>query len=417
MKKFKDDIEVLDRASPSKLGKRFSAFFIDFILVLLVGSLLFLGARSILESLPSYKENREKISQEINYYNEYAASTGLVEFIDEEKTVRKDEDIMVFENISRAIYHSYLKYNDPSKIEHVPTPGFVINNDKAKQYGEASFETDTVAAFYYSYAPANEGVVDYGEFTKEYYINWIYKTQGFSTKYSMFIFEEDNSDIPTLKTDVAYALYHYLYDNQDDDLTSEGKTYYTDFYNGYTYMLELSESRIIKAEPYYSTHYEVYRQELYTQSRNVNTALLISILLSYLIMVLVPKLIFRHQRSFGRMILGLGMIGNDLEETPLWITIVNTILGLFGFLVTATIMYLLPPFSGSFDPMMFPFLGNIPLVIILLIIVLLAGVNYVFCLFSHYKQSGIELLEHSILVDKHHLDEIDMDDQYEGKPQ
>lgn len=144
MKKFKDDIEVLDRASPSKLGKRFSAFFIDFILVLLVGSLLFLGARSILESLPSYKENREKISQEINYYNEYAASTGLVEFIDEEKTVRKDEDIMVFENISRAIYHSYLKYNDPSKIEHVPTPGFVINNDKAKQYGEASFETDTV---------------------------------------------------------------------------------------------------------------------------------------------------------------------------------------------------------------------------------------------------------------------------------
>ena len=61
MKKFKDDIEVLDRASPSKLGKRFSAFFIDFILVLLVGSLLFLGARSILESLPSYKENREKI--------------------------------------------------------------------------------------------------------------------------------------------------------------------------------------------------------------------------------------------------------------------------------------------------------------------------------------------------------------------
>ena len=67
--------------------------------------------------------------------------------------------------------------------------------------------------------------------------------------------------------------------------------------------------------------------------------------------------------------------------------------------------------------MMFPFLGNIPLVIILLIIVLLVGVNYVFCLFSHYKQSGIELLEHSILVDKHHLDEIDMDDQYEGKPQ
>lgn len=182
-------------------------------------------------------------------------------------------------------------------------------------------------------------------------------------------------------------------------------------------MLELSESRIIKAEPYYSTHYEVYRQELYTQSRNVNTALLISILLSYLIMVLVPKLIFRHQRSFGRMILGLGMIGNDLEETPLWITIANTILGLFGFLVTATIMYLLPPFSGSFDPMMFPFLGSIPLVIILLIIVLLAGVNYAFCLFSHYKQSGIELLEHSILVDKHHLDEIDMDDQYEGKPQ
>ena len=398
----------LRNAYPVKSGKRFISFFIDFLILSLVAYLLSLGFLPLLKNSSTYQAAENKVQEEIRYYNNYISDTHLVSFIDDEKKTRKDKDIMVFENLSKAIYLSYKTFDEGKE-----TPQFsdyVIKNDSSlAKYGVASFENDDLSYFYTIYVPSVQKngttLVNFQGDSPALYVYYLYKNSSMS---SLFTFGETTS-LPVFPSHIAYSLFVYLTQEKNDvnqNVYNAGESYYSTFYNGYSSLLSSAESLCIKAEPYYSSHYLVYREAISSEGRIMNLALLISIVISYLLSLVLPKLIFRHDQTFGRKILSLYVTDKE-GESPVWYyTLLSSFLGIFGYLPVMFLFYMLPPFNGVFDSMFTPFIGNIALIWILAIPIFIAMVNYIPSLFFADRETLLEMVFKTRLKDKKDLGEI-----------
>ncbi len=145
----------LRNAYPVKSGKRFVCFFVDFVILSLVAYLLSLGFLPLFRNSSSYKASENTIQEEIKYYNQYISETHIVSFLDEKKTTRKDQDVLVLENISKAIYLSYKTFDET--LETPQFSDYVIKEDsKLAKYGVASLTNDDISYFYTVYVPKQE---------------------------------------------------------------------------------------------------------------------------------------------------------------------------------------------------------------------------------------------------------------------
>jgi hypothetical protein len=415
MKFFKNRNDDLQNAFPAKPGKRFASFCIDFIIVCLFSFLVFLDGQAIAENTSSYVSSGEKVQEEIAYYNNMVSDAKLVEFEDEEKTIRDDSDVMILKNVLRAVYHSYNSYggdaNAPFDIS--------TKREELTKWGEASPENDSISYFYLKYVPLhneNSEIVYIGDKTYPSFL-YSYYQQKFDTNSSMFTFPSDTSidDVPLLTKEVASCIYHYLYISETDTLGTTGKTFYDNFYSGYSSMLDNSESVLLKSEPYYTDHYVVYRSNLYTQGRIMDVALIVSCFIGALIGVVIPKFIFGNDRTIGRLLLSLGTVSLVDKKVPLSETIVISLFSIIGFQVVAVILFLFKPFNGVFDTMMMPLIGDKFLYLYYLLIIFLMGiVNNVSTLFSANGQSLLEMAFNVRVNDLKRTD-IESDSQPESR--
>lgn len=395
----------LRNAYPVKPGKRFISFFIDFLILSLVAYLLSLGFLPLMKNSSSYQAAENKVQEEIRYYNNYISDTHLVSFVDDEKTTRKDKDVMVFENLCKAIYLSYKTFDEGN--EHPQFSDYVIKADSdLAKYGVASFENDDLSYFYTVYVPTEQKLlINYQGSSPSLYVYYLYKNSSMS---SLFTFGETTS-LPVFPSHIAYSLFVYLTQEKSEvnqNVYNAGEGYYSTFYNGYSSLLSSAESLCIKAEPYYSEHYLAYRDAISSQGKIMNLALIISIVISCLLSILLPKLIFRHDQTIGRKILSL--YASDKEgESPRWYyTLLSSFLGIFGYLPVIFLFYMLPPFNGVFDSMFTPFIGNIALIWIIAIPIFLSMVNYIPSLFFAERETLLEMLFKTRLKDKKELGEI-----------
>ena len=406
MELFKEHTYDLSNAFPAKPGKRFASFFIDFSIVLIGAILLFLGAAPIAKRTASYQQATAKVEEEISYYNNYAEASGLVSFVDEEKTIRKSDEIIVIENINRAIMWSYEKFGNAQY------PDFVIEDgSETARYGKASPENDSIAHFYTIYVPqeAEESGTPILSFasTPLAYVNSLYKS---SCTTGMFRFDavqmDENghpTELPALHTDVSRALYCYMTDNTAEEMSAvyeAGKAYFNNFYNAYSTMLIDAENSLVRNEPYYSTHYLAYRQAVGAQAKCFNIALILSFFLSYLILNLLPKFLFRNERTLGKLILGLGVITTENEEPKWYLTLVHSLLLFIPYLAGITVAYMMPPFNGVFDGMMLPFIGNVSLAVILIGAFILTVINSISTMFTAQAQTLLEMSFKTKLMDE-----------------
>ena len=172
---------------------------------------------------------------------------------------------------------------------------------------------------------------------------------------------------------------------------------------------------MIRSEPYYSTHYKDYYNALSVQARITNIALIISIFVAYVIGVFIPKLLFKDERTIGRVLMKLGAINEEREPVSLVSVIVRSILEAIGYTFVAFIIYMFPPFNGSFNAMLTPFVGELSLTMLLLLIALISIIINVFMLFTHYGQNLINMIFRDRVVDLRLIDYGDRDEEYEGK--
>lgn len=418
--------ELIKRASPAKPGKRFLSFCIDYVLVLLVSYLVFLLGYDVIKTNDVYINAENTVNQEIEYFNEFFGDTKIIEYVDGE---RVDNEIIILKNACRAIYHSYKVTSSPDfYIPEEELNGTIINEDGSKtitvsSYGEASLETDSIAYFYTKYVVENNDkqIVNYYNSIAIEYLYDIYNQ--YFEGYGLYAKNNDGVSIPCLIPDAANKMYTYLFKDEaqvnDNDLWQEGKELFYNFENGYQNLLADAELLLVKSEPYYTTHYLVYRNAYNEQGRYINYALLCAFTISYLLIVLLPKLLFRDGRTIGRFVLKLGVLSNDYEKIPWYVTLIYSIFGVIGFMSTMLLIYMFKPFNGVYDFMFIPLFGSLSWLTmgtLFLIIVIAAIIVYISTLFMHYKTSLIDLLNHCFIVDLKHIDEGDFDDEYSGKP-
>ena len=171
-------------------------------------------------------------------------------------------------------------------------------------------------------------------------------------------------------------------------------------------MLKKMEKLVIQSEPDYSTHYMNYFNNNSILGRCVNITLILSIFIGYFIAILLPKLLLGHGRTIGRYFLNLGEISDENEKISRKTLIIKSIFGLIGYLGIIPILYMFPPFNGSFNTMYMPFVGDIPLLFIVVIIIILVLINSCITLFTSNKVGIDGLIAKTDLVDRNHQDEL-----------
>lgn len=409
--KRKDYIDELKRAAPSKMSKRFVACFVDMVLVIVVTLGLFSFIFGVTSNSNTYIEQANIVTNEVEYYKKLSEESHLVEY---ENTYRVNGDDIADKNIHRAIYLSYLVFGNEQRPDFKFDEGHEITS-----YGIASSTTDNVAYFYTQYVPNNEGIqIDMRGLNPVEFLFDVYRTSFGEDANFMFTFNKEKSLVPILNTQVAYYMFHYLYISQEDAIGQTGMSYYQAYVNAYILMLQDAENILANSEPYHSEHFMVYKKALINQARQVNTCLIISIVISCLLCLLLPKYLFRYERTIGYRIFGLGVVNQLKEENPWYIVLIKTLFDCVGFLTVSIVLYLFEPFNGVFDAMFLPFTldSKVSLGIIVLICGVLGMLVNIVGLFTHSKQNLLNLIFKDKVVDIHYLDEGDKDDEFEGRP-
>lgn len=410
--------ELIKRASPAKPGKRFLSFCIDYFIVLLVSFLLFSLGFTIVKTNDSYKREVEIVDREVTYYNEFAEDTGLVELEDGN---RVDSIYLIIKNAFRAIYHSYLNSSVPDfVIDDSELNGTITNEDGSKtvtvsSYGEASLETDTISFFYTKYVVEHSElkIIDFKEKTAVQYLCELYD---YYFEDDLFIVPADKNSIPIMKPDTASKIYTYFFDEDSEKNSTkkyeDGKNLFYSFQISYQNMLNEAENLLVVSEPYFTEHYTIYRESYEKQGRYVNYTLIVSFVVAYLVSVLLPKLLFGDGRTIGRFLMKLGVNSIDEENVPWYVTLINSILGMIGFMSVMLLIFLFPPFNGIYDFMYIPLLTSsrwLSLGLILLVVAISAIAIYISTLFAYHKTSLIDTLTRTRVVDLKCIDDDEND--------
>lgn len=375
------------------------------ILVALLAEVIFLGVFQFTKNSSAYKEAEQTVDDEIAYYEKLTEETHIVEYVDGS---RVSTDVTVLKNLYRAICLSYEVFgnNQQADFEFDSDHDVMIN-------GVHSLETDNVAYFYTKYLKENPNV----SIEAEDSLFDIYKRAFGDDATFMFSFNRDVSDLPVLNTQVAYYLFHYLFINDSDSVGQTGATYYQSYYRGYSNMLEEAETLILKSEPYYSTHYQSYKEAYSAQARYSNISLVLSVFVSCLIVLLVPKYLFKNERTVGYKLFGLGVIRTDGEDNPWYVPLIKTIFECVGFIPIVIILYLFPPFNGGYEAMFMPITpdSKLSLALAVVIIVIISGIVNAVGLFTYKRQNLINLIFGDMVVDVHYIDEGERDETNSGR--
>lgn len=377
------------------MSKRFVCCVIDMILVAILAELVFMGLFKITQNTALYNGAMETIDEEIAYYEDLTKDTHIVEYVDGS---RVSTDVIVLKNLYRAIYLSYEIFGNNQQPNFYFEDGHDVTIN-----GVHSTENDNVAYFYTKYLKENPSV----DINADDDLFEIYKKAFGDDASFIFSFNKDISDMPVLNTQVAYYLFHYLFINDSDTIGQTGATYYEAYRVAYTAMLEEAENLILNSEPYYSTHYLDYREAYSAQAKYTNVTLILSIFISCFIVLLIPKYLFKDEKTIGYKLFGLGVIRVDGSANRWYVSVIKTLIDCIGFIPIAFILYLFPPFKGGYEAMFVPINvgSSISFALIILLIMLVGAVINAVGLFTSKKQNLINLIFNDVVVDVHRLEE------------
>ena len=364
-----------------------------------------MGIFQFTKNTSAYKEAEQTVADEIAYYEKLTEETHIVEYVDGS---RVSTDVTVLKNLYRAICLSYEVFGNNQQAD------FKFDSDHDVMInGVHSLENDNVAYFYTKYLKENPNVnVEADDSLFD-----VYKRAFGDDATFMFSFNRDVSELPVLNTQVAYYLFHYLFIDDSDSVGQTGATYYQSYYRGYSNMLEEAETLILKSEPYYSSHYQSYKEAYSAQARYSNISLVLSVFVSCFIVLLVPKYLFKNERTVGYKLFGLGVIRTDGEDNPWYVPLIKTIFECVGFIPIVIILYLFPPFNAGYEAMFMPITpdSKLSLALAVVIIAIISGIVNAVGLFTYKRQNLINLIFGDVVVDVHYIDEGERDETNSGR--
>ena len=354
-----------------------------------------MGAFKITQNTTLYNGAMETIDKEIAYYEDLTKDTHIVEYVDGSRVAT---DVIVIKNLYRAICLSYEIFGNNQQSNFYFEDGHDVTIN-----GTHSIENDNIAYFYTRYLKEDSSM----NINAEDDLFEIYKKAFGNDANFIFSFNRDISDMPVLNTQVAYYLFHYFFINDSDSIGQTGATYYEAYRVAYTAMLEEAENLILNSEPYYSTHYLDYREAYSAQARYTNITLILSIFISCFIVLLIPKYLFKDEKTIGYKLFGLGVVRVDGSSNRWYVPLIKTVIDCVGFIPIAFVLYLFPPFKGGYEAMFVPTKvgSGLSFALIILLIMLIGALINAVGLFTSKRQNLINLIFNDIVVDVHYIEE------------
>lgn len=399
---------ILKRSFPAQPGRRFLCFIIDLLFHLALTAALFLPTFTLIMNTPLYQNEENIVKNEVQYYIDYSKESKIAEY--DENNNRYSADKRVYIYLARAICLSYNVFGTEGE------PDFVLN-EQVQKYGVLSKENDNICYFYTNYLAqeAHKDFVDMkGKDNITYYYDEFYNAFASPSDY----FDMGNEKkamygLPVMKNNVANRL-------MKGSFTSDGTlgaTLYTEIAEGLNIMFNRAEAILLNAEPYHTDHYIPYCRAISNCATIINVYLIVCILLAALVIFLVPKLIFGNETTFARRLFGLGGVRGNKQPVPWWMMLMRTLLEMLLSIGIMIIMYIFPPFNVDLSTLSSPIVYPNPLSfgIVVIAILVLFLLEKVPILFSHEKQSAIDIMFDVVIVDTHFQDD-DYDEEMEAKP-
>ena len=367
-----------DKQMPSK--KLFS-FAID-LLVLFVLNIIFLYAATgpIIQNSNSFKTNLGKINESVTeIYNIQSEAKLSIKKSDTE--IISDNEL-IKEYLTAHVFLSYSFGEETFKQNNI-----TFDNVDAK----ATYDNDLLAYYYVNYKTEKEiNISSYGEETpKLYFINQI--ILGGDAK-DLYVLHEQ--ELPSLKAEVAIDLYRYL----KNEIKSS--TYYATFSN---FFVDANHAALLELHNYpaFEEQYQIYYSAYSTITNIENLAGILTFVILFILVFVLPPILFGDGLTLGRLITETRATYNK-----------NVILGQ----LISDVSYLLITFvAGSasivigfgYAVFSMPIGGWLYMSILALISFILLVVDFFFMTFSRSKNSLIETVSMTSLVDinKKHYEE------------
>lgn len=301
LQKYKEDIPVNGL-------RRGGAFLIDFLIITIVSFLFILIGTAILNNTTLYNKKIEALNQAMLECYKIEDEAKIYEFIGEGdekyKTPRPQEEIFEEYCLKHILY----------SFEMNPEPfnnyGIEINNPNNLE--PASYTNDNLAYFYVEYVPLhneNNNIVDFqGDNPKLYFYKQLKNT---FVDLSMWVFDEKTYSLPYLDGYFAIDLYKYLF---EDSNHQAGLTNYNLLAVSYQKLWEQEVDQLINSATF-NIHYQIYKENYASLSYIVNIICFSSYILTFLIVWLLPQLIFKDGQTIGKRLLKIRVV--DKEGYPL----------------------------------------------------------------------------------------------------
>jgi len=285
--------------------KKIIAFFLDalFVIILgLVGAIII--ATPIIKGTSQYQNSISVMETTCVECYKIQADAKLSIKKDESSILSEDE--LYQEYLSAHILLSYTynqeKYNAAS----------IVIQDTSKK---ATFDNDLIGYYFATYKKDNNiKVEDYGDKdSKDYFISLITKSNVAS------YFDLHGSDLPSLTFEVGKDLYNY----------KNGKTSSSSYSSNLNdFFISTNRKGLVELSTFepYKVNYDKYVAEYKNVCGQQIAALLLTLLAAFLIVVLLPMVIFGNGLTFGRFLTKTRCVS---KKNP----IVSTILDLLVYLI------------------------------------------------------------------------------------
>lgn len=347
MKKFR--ALEFNHAVPASFSRQLVATLIDALLLMIVLSFTIIGANSIVANTQTYQSSETLLRQERVAVYQIEEEARVYQFVDNQngqyETLRPLEDIFT----DYALQQILLSYQqDPT-----PFSTYQVNVDNPNNLQPSSFSTDQLAYFYVHYAALyntfNQQVNDVVDFEGDTPEVYYYRTlKRLSPTSDYWVFDETNHTYPYLKGTFAVDLYIYLF---EDDSHQAGLTNYNKLAVAYQAIWQEQVNALVSSSRF-KTHFDQYLFYYEKCANMIQVSTILSYVISFLIVFLLPQLIFKNMQSIGKKVMKIKVID---EEGYRVLASQFVIRNLFSFIFYVSALLIPMILTGGFQSgMMYP---------------------------------------------------------------
>ena len=283
------------------LSRRLYSSLFDALLMAVLSFCLLLGSNAIVSCLPYYKGQMETISSSRKEMYLIQEETKLFEFKTKEDGSKDYENLLsqndLFQKYALSnILYTYDLHKEEWEAKYTKESDNPCSKQSQYNVESASYSNDLIAYFYVTYAQSNNEnnnlfALSEGESYESHY-KTVLKNNSKGAEWDYY---DGSSQLPSLKLATAYSLYRYTFFNEGGQ---SGLNVYNFLISQYQGVLEEAENILFNSTRYQAP-YQTYKASYASCSYIVSLFSFLSYLLTFLLLILLPSLLFKEGQTIG----------------------------------------------------------------------------------------------------------------------